>query len=419
MIHHNNQNDPVSHNSPDLLFQGLITVERLEKFNLLGQLILNQREAIILSGGEGMGKTTFLNALKKNRADIWIICLLSGLTALSFEQVQNQLVLAIQEYNPNLQRLDLEIMLKVCAQRQQTLVLAIDDAACLPVGLVNTLIEYALHHPVIRIIFALTKEQLYLKSVTDQAVDNCYFVEIPPLSKVQTSAFIQDISVLQGTNKKISHRSLARIYQRTAGVPGKIIAELPFLFEIKHQGAVGLSKLILFAGCFTVGIVAIYNLSEDKKQLAPSLVSPQLDSAKPSLKQPVGKQDVKSHPITDKKPTHLVKQTELPPEKLATAKNTQTIQQLTDDDWVLQQDAKKYTLQLMALSKPQPLLNVVKSYPKLQASLKVFQLKRKNLEKYVLLYGSFANATEANKTINLLPVEFKQAWPRRFDTLQK
>ena len=58
-------------------------------------------------------------------------------------------------------------------------------------------------------------------------------------------------------------------------------------------------------------------------------------------------------------------------------------------------------------------------YPDLQNSLKYIYLTRNNKAQYILMYGSFANANVAKKTIDTLPEEFKQAWPKRFNAIQQ
>jgi len=95
------------------------------------------------------------------------------------------------------------------------------------------------------------------------------------------------------------------------------------------------------------------------------------------------------------------------------------VEKKDDNQWVLTQPPKKYTLQLMVLTKKQSLNAIFVKYPQLLDSLKFIDLKVKNQKKYVLLYGNFTSIRRARAAILSLPKEFQQAWPRRFYALQK
>lgn len=405
-------------------FYGLITKERAEKFDLLGQLILNQREVVILCGAEGSGKTNLLNTFKKQRETVWPICLLEGLEALSFEQIQIQLVSTIQQYNPELVNHDLQSALSFCEQQQQKAVLMIDDAANLTAGSITALTEYALHNPTLRIVLAFTREQLYSKNATDRVLDDCYFMELPVLTKLQLPLFLQDSSLFPGVeseDREINDKLICTLYQRTAGIPGKVIAEFPLLSKAKQKKTFSPSLKILLAGSvilMTVGsLFLIYKASyeSDLPSSQPRVSSSLLKPAKLAVKQNaplivmLHNKVIKSDNV--KPPTVLGKITE-------SQVNKQVIQQDADEQWILQQAAGKYTLQLMALSSRQALLNIAKRHQSLQAELKILQTKSKNQSRYVLLYGSFADTKTAYAIAKTLPVEFRRAWPRQIKSLQ-
>jgi DamX protein len=403
---------------------GLITRERAEKFDLLGQLILNQREAIILCGAEGIGKTRLLNLIKNARENIWIICLLQGFETLEFEQIQSQLISVIQQRNPDLANQDLEFLLNFCEQQQQKVVLMIDDASELTAGLITTLTEYALHNPVLRLVFAFTREQLYLKNRTDRAVDDCYFMEIPALTTPQMAIFLQDLSMFPNLDRDVQAINdilLSKLYQRTAGIPGKIILELPLLVECErkkiHPPLSGGVWLIISAVLIGIVFFQAYTPNHQADLASLPITSLHFLPLRP-VKSPVI-QDViaiakQSNNIGAaekfKPPTALKKTTEL---------QTNITQQDADEQWILQQAAGSYTLQLMASSRRQSLIGIVKKYQNLQKSLKVLQIKSQPQEKYVLLYASFADTQTAYSVVNSLPVEFRQAWPRQFNSLQQ
>jgi DamX protein len=384
---------------------GLITKERAEKFDLLGQLILNQREAIVLCGSEWIGKTTLLNILKKTRESVWVVCLLHGLEALSFEQIEIYLILSIREYYPELKSDDLPFMLSFCEKQQQKVVLLIDDAVELAAGLITTLTEYGLGNPALRLVFTFTRDELYLKNTTDSVLDDCYFMEIPALTKSQIAIFLQDFSVLSNpAGQKIDSSLLLELYQLSDGVPGKIVAYLPLLPDLKRKRRLHLWLKSILLICSVVITVTVFYGYDNSHQVSKKTV----------------KSMIKSHVVAvePQKKAINTAQTSDSSKAIKLTVNRQAVLQEADEQWVLQQAAEKYTLQLMAFAKREPLQKIVNHYQPLQIDLKILQITTTaGQKKYVLLYGTFADTKTASANIKSLPAEFKEAWPRKFDTL--
>lgn len=391
-------------------YYGLISRERADKFDLLGQLILNQREAIVVCGPEGIGKTTLLNTFKKVRESFWPICLLQGTETLDLAEIQNQIVLTIQQHHPELITQDLHSALSFCEQRQQKVALIIDDASSLAAGLINNLREYELQHPALRIVFAFTKEQLYLKNTTDKTIDDCYFMEIPALTLPQLSDFLQNPSILpiiESDGLEINDRIVNQLYRRTSGVPGNVITELQSLNNPTIENRFSLLKVSLLAGivCLSGVLFYLHNRYQNnslKSQAISSVVQqkPVRTAIKPTAQNTFLNKTQKTLETAKVAPVLATK-----PE----------LQYQADEQWVLQQQAGYYTLQLMALSKRQPLLNIIKQHQNLQTQLKILQVRRN----YVLVYGSFADTKTATDAVKLLPAEFRSAWPRRFNSVQQ
>jgi DamX protein len=239
---------------------GLISQERAEKFDLLGQLILNQREAVVVCGCEGIGKTTFLKKLKKFRQNLWLVCLLQGDEELTLAEIQKQLAVTVLQQHFELLSLDVQKALAFCQQRQQKIVLLIDDAAALKPGLLNSLVEYALQHPILRVVFTFTKEQLYLKSTTDKAVDDCYFVEIPPLTLSEIGEFVKNLPAFQTATKppNLTKKLLHKLYHYTAGVPGEILVDFPLLLEQEQRKRATFIKIALLAMMLVIATALVY-----------------------------------------------------------------------------------------------------------------------------------------------------------------
>lgn len=400
----------------DSSFYGLFTKERADSVDLLGRLILNQREAIVVCGAEGIGKTRLLTFFKNNRENIWIICFFQGSDELSFEQVQDQLVLGIKQRKVELADDNLDDLLRFCEQQQQKLVLIIDDAAHLADGFITTLTEYALQNPVLRIVFSFTREQLYQKNFTDRVVDDCYFMELPSLTKTQTADFVKNTDFFSNQNidrQAISDNLINKLYQRTAGVPGKILKEFPLLIEAERNKILSpLLKKSLVIGVIALCFIAIFFVYNKKIPPQTSPLKPVQLAAKQNASV-IAKQNKKAAIAENVKSLTALKKTTEPPV------SQPIIQQDADEQWILQQGAGKYTLQLMALSKRQALLNIVKKHHNLESELKILRVKNRNQEKYILLYGSFADSKDAYTAVKSLPNEFKQAWPRKIQELQQ
>jgi hypothetical protein len=244
-------------------------------------------------------------------------------------------------------------------------------------------------------------------------------MEIPALTKPQLAVFVKDCVVFsnaESESPEINEKLLNKFYQRTAGIPGKIVADFSFLIKKEQKNKLSPSLKAVITICFIIVSVAslwVYKTIHEpvhlNLQLKPKTLP--LISVKPLIKQSHGKIDNQKNPQNVSKVVALSKPVE-------TQINQQIIKQDADEQWILQQSAGKYTLQLMALSSKKALQNIEKKHPSLQEELKILQTKSKSREKFVLLYGSFADTKTAYLAVRLLPAEFKQAWPRQIRTLQ-
>ena len=155
---------------------------------------------------------------------------MQGNTDLSFEKIQNQTAQVIKQNFPNQQVQTLTGVFQLVERQHKKVVLMIDEAGHLAPGLINTIIEYAVKNPVLRVIFVLTHDELYVKNSSDNAIDHCHLIEVPPLSEKQCGEFLQ-YSATKSRSKvtfdEISDDMIETVYRKTEGIPGRIIAELP------------------------------------------------------------------------------------------------------------------------------------------------------------------------------------------------
>ena len=99
----------------------------------------------------------------------------------------------------------------------------------------------------------------------------------------------------------------------------------------------------------------------------------------------------------------------------------QKTETLVDKQWVLNQAAGNFTLQLMAVSiqRKEALLALYKKHKDLQDNFHYYAINQKDKERYLLIYGNFPDAASAKQVGKKLPKTFSQPWLRKFDTVQK
>jgi DamX protein len=225
-------------NQKSKVFHALITQERARELELLIHLISNSRQALVICGPNGIGKSTLLKVLQENKVESWLCCLVQGHADLSFEKIQEQTAQVIKQQLPDNQAQTLSGILQVVEAQHKKIVLMIDETGHLAPGLISKIIEYAADNPFLRVLFTLTHDDLFVKNWTDSPINDCHLIEIPPLSEKQCSDFLQYLSTKPRTHvafNKISDSMIEAVYQKTHGVPGRIIAELPALEGAKQS----------------------------------------------------------------------------------------------------------------------------------------------------------------------------------------
>jgi len=260
----------------------LITQERARKLELLIHLISNSRHALVVCGPQGIGKSTLLKVLQERKVESWLYCLLQGNKDLSFEKIQNQAAQVIKQNFPNQQVPTLTDVFRLVERQHKQVVLMIDEAGHLAPGLINTIIEYAVKNPVLRVIFVLTHDELYEKNSSDNAIDHCHLIEVPPLSEKQCGEFLQ-YSATKSRSKvtfdEISDDMIETVYRKTEGIPGLIIAELPGIEDTKQSDKSLWILIAAVAGLIALAlIIQWYSASEYNIKPIPA---PAMDTQKP------------------------------------------------------------------------------------------------------------------------------------------
>jgi len=453
----------------------LITLERSQKLDLLIHLISNLSQSLVISGPKGIGKTTLLNELIVQKQDVWPICMLQASENLSFESIQNQILMYLTQQYPAYKSQELITVISSIERQNQKIVILIDDAGKLVPGLISSLIQYAATSECLRLIFALTPDELHLKSSSDSVIDDCHFIEIPPLTEKQCGVYLQNLSGKADAVLSfgvINERLIERVYQKTHGIPGEIVSELPKMSHYKASDGYGRLVGIVFLAIIIVIALKFFVLEESEEKESTQIIKPVLvkkKAVKIEITPPVisidGPKEVVEELIELKKPevideidqvNEFIPTIEFPKQSEKTIE-VESIEEKTDlkvdtkkekivsnevkasvkkeliaellvepklenktDDreWVLNQSAKKYTIQLMVLSSRKSVDKFIKNNQSLKKQLKFFQQNKQN-QKYVLIYGSFKNTVSAAKEMKSLPSKYKKSWIRKFSGLQK
>jgi len=204
----------------------LLTLERAQKLDLLNHLITNLQQSLVVCGPEGIGKTTLLENLKANKLDSWIVYSINATAPLSFEQVQVGLEKYLQQRDPAFAGQKIDQISNAAEEDNQKIVFLIDDAGLLVPGLINSICQLAEAYSSLRVVFALTADEVHLKNNSDRTIDECHFIEIPTLSESQCGDFLKNLAskpdaIIPAEN--LNATMIGQLYKETHGIPGKIV----------------------------------------------------------------------------------------------------------------------------------------------------------------------------------------------------
>lgn len=283
----------------------LLTSERSQKLDLLIHLISNLKQTIVICGPNGIGKTVILNELKKHKIDDWSVLTILGSSNLSYERIQDQLSWFLEQDNIEYQNLDLTAILSALNQQKQKIVVLIDDAGLLVPGLISSLVQLASENSCLRIVFSLTHEEIEIKNISDQLIEECHFIEIPALTEKQCGIFLQNMSFQPDSiivYDAINDDLIEKLHRETLGIPGKIITELPKLAT--YSSGINVKKIVALVLVLAFGISVFladkYRIKENLEPEKKALVFQQAESETTSLPE--------IHPIGDKLNNEMLKE---------------------------------------------------------------------------------------------------------------
>ncbi|BCX88135.1 DamX protein [Methylomarinovum tepidoasis] len=433
-----------------------LSPERQQKFDLLLHLLANLPRPLLVSGPEGIGKSTLLRLLQQAQQDGWRICRLQGGEELSFEAVQQQLAECLGLENAG--ELD-----RALAQREAgggLVILAIDDGGDLLPGVLDAVCRLAAHHPALRVVVTLRPDDLHVKTVTDAwAIEEGHVIELPPLDLSQTRDYVQALWVRAGQGA-VDEALVREIYHRSHGIPARIREQTQARIgkpPLRWRQALAKPVYIALASLVAVAVALTYwqqrSVGEKRQAKAPAAVAvepaakpspvaaepqvvagetePQVSEAAPQLPAAVAETvpappspETVTEPVAESPPPDAAPEAE-PVAKIATAE----AQPLTPaeilvslgvhtSDWLLQQPERHFTLQIAAFDKLEDLAGFVREHPGLQP-LAYYRKQRRGRAWYPLLYGVFPTLEAARQAQAKLPPGLKKPWLRRLRSVQK
>ncbi len=261
--------------------QALLSEERAQKYDLLNHLINNLQQSLVICGPEGIGKTTLLEYLLENKPDTWLVYNLKGSAKLGIDPVKAELIQFIQRSHFGTTGQDVVEILSTAEKQNQKFVFIVDDAGLLPPGVIDSLCEFAAAHSALRLVFALTPDELHIKNSSDKAVSDCHFIDLPPLTEMQCGGFLRRLAGKSGAAisiDEISSPMIKNIYRESHGIPGKIISmqkgQIKIPMPENQQWLYALA-----AGVFIAAIISFFLWGEDSSQQQEPPIAQQTDQS--------------------------------------------------------------------------------------------------------------------------------------------
>jgi type II secretory pathway predicted ATPase ExeA len=459
----------------------LLSPLRAQRFDLLVHLVANLEQPLAVCGPEGCGKTTFLHLLSEQALENWRVIPLDTATRLTAEQAQDAIMTALDGGGPDSRR-EPETLCAQLACDGQLAVVVFDDAGRLPPLTLAELHRLARRFPVLRLVLALRPEEARARASTNAGLfDDCHCIEVPPLDENGCGDFLRQLAQAQlplpGLGD-ITPDSIARVFQDTGGVPGRILRFLAAPYEAKPAippargrfgwlGVLGLSfAMAVFVSAWVWHGRELHEPPPLSEPAVPVVTAPEApaEPAPPSS-------DVVGAPLTavgtDARPEEAPPALATLPQPVAEAQGTGPVAAepggpaaeaaispparepekesglpppgaetpakppqgkaeakiglpagVSGPEWILAQDSAAWSLQIMSARNPASITALQKRHPGLKG-LSAYRVSHQGRALYVVLHGLFRSGKEARHASARLPEALGDAVPRSLGEIQR
>ncbi|MEK6750377.1 MAG: AAA family ATPase [Pseudomonadota bacterium] len=378
---------------------------RVQQIKVLTHLAEFTHLCLVLEGPAGAGKSTLLGRFVAAVPEHWRVCIVSATPALGIDELRGALLGAASIGGDTLGDEEL-LHHHLAGIRESDLValLVVDDAEALRDPVLQQVLSWARPtEGALHVLLAGTGLPSKLKNIAhDEAGAPLKLIELPAFSEAQTAEYVMHRMAAAAGHASATvfdDASLRRVHRAAHGLPGLINHELtlhgarPRVATPRQARIVGLA----LGACVLVAAFVTWWITPPPApttaQAPPAI--PAVSSGQIARQIPV----VPSLIALDKTPAPLTPAVEH-----------------SDKAWVLHQPPEHYTLQLASEPAEEQIRALLKKFS-LDGESAVVSLRVANGKtQYALLWGSFADRTQAISARNALPKQLRrrQPWMRTF-----
>jgi DamX protein len=444
---------------PKNFFSGSQSEHRL---NLLLHLIRASNKIGVLIAADGLGKTTLLTQLRQQRAgDELRICSIEGQAQIDNASALKQCLTALGVDENEIRTSDdyaetFRNRLEHLRKLQVRPVLLIDDANILSEELITGVsiwLGWQSDNEFLLQAVIATTSGIKLAGPAQSRVQT---VDLPPMTEQELPDYLMYrlTSVGYAGDTLFSEKDLKHFYRLSSGNPALIN-------QLAHQKLLGLKPSLAKSATFNLGqlhsslrwvglgmlvisLILLLSYQEEVNQwLTPTSEDIELvEQDVIEIREPelvtviVDKDEVKDTEQAQREelaallsdiPEPEVLEQSMEQFKQADTKSldpkseiVESIKEVHQQDWVMQQDGSHYTFQLMGSWEKQEVHDFIDKYA-LTDNVAMFESMRNGRIWYALTYGVFENKQSALDASNKWPAPLNTlpSWLRRFDSVQK
>ncbi|WP_455203943.1 AAA family ATPase [Kaarinaea lacus] len=447
---------------------------RSQRLDILLHLAQYGNELLLITGADGMGKTTMLEQFIKKAQKNWKICTVNAHSNMDEEQLLYRLC---HGFNLSLDGTDLHSTIMNTKRRLEemlisspTVIIVVDNAHILSTSAIALLNDLAkvrnkksganlrimlFAEPQIKIQFADSELEGKQKNGVRK-------IDLPPFDEQQTGELIRHRIKAAGlqANHTFTEAAISKIYKQSNGVPGEIV-ELAhrILFEMtplkrrtkpkpmaEEKPPTTKSPMGLVALLIAVVIAAVVLMfQEEINQLYKSSVSktPRIDKSEEKTEQPLAipeqnldekaarleakyeelmeteSTETPSEPTKTQKEEFVAPQdttTKIPVTKpsspqASTKGKVNLIIKINQAQWLLEQHPGHFTLQLVAGRQKTTVNNFLNQHKLPAKQLAYYRSINNKQAWHTLVYGIYPNYASAQKAIKTLPRSVRKVKP--------